>query len=125
VPSFFYLLVYDNARRANPDKIKRTNFTVPGFICPDGVHGFVMEPATDMKYIADKYGKTHSFIGNADCRILTFGSKDDIKAEVERCMAIGKNCPGFFMACGNHLPSSVPVENAIFYNEIFEELSKR
>jgi hypothetical protein len=37
VPSFFYLLVYDNARRANPDKIKRTNFTDPGFICPDGV----------------------------------------------------------------------------------------
>jgi hypothetical protein len=32
-----------------------------------------------------------------------------LKVEVERCMAIGKDCPGFFMACGNHLPASVPV----------------
>jgi len=94
-------------------------------VADTGVNGFVLEPTTDMKYIADKYGKTHSFIGNADCRILTFGTRDEIKAEVARCMAIGKDCPGFFMACGNHLPSSVPVENAIFYNEIFEELSRR
>ncbi len=94
-------------------------------IADTGVHGFVMEPTTDMKYIADKYGKTHAFIGNADCRILTYGSKEEIRNEVQRCMNIGKNCPGFFMAVGNHLPSSVPVENALYYNEVYEELSRR
>ncbi len=90
-----------------------------------GVHGFVLEPTTDMKYIADKYGKTHVFVGNADTRILLSGTKKEIRAEVERCMAIGKGCPGFFMAVGNHIPANTPVENAIYYNEVYEELSRR
>lgn len=94
-------------------------------IAETGVHGFVMEPTTDMAYIAEKYGKTHVFIGNADTRILLYGTKEQIRAEVQRCMAIGKNCPGFFMAVGNHIPPNIPVENAIYYNEVYEELSKR
>lgn len=90
-----------------------------------GVSGFVLEPTTDMKYIAEKYGKTHSFIGNADTRILLYGSKDDIYREVKRCMDIGKNCPGFIMAVGNHIPSNTPVENALYYNEVFEKMRRR
>jgi len=39
-----------------------------------GVSGFVMEPATDMAYIGEKYGRTHSFIGNADTRVLIYGT---------------------------------------------------
>lgn len=90
-----------------------------------GINGFVLEPTTDMKYIADKYGKTHVFIGNADTRILLRGSKEEIRAEVQRCMDIGKKCPGFFMAVGNHIPPNTPVENALCYNEVYEELSRR
>lgn len=90
-----------------------------------GINGFVLEPTTDMKYIAEKYGKTHSFIGNADTRILLKGTKEDIRAEVQRCMDIGKQCPGFFMAVGNHIPPNTPVENAIYYNEVYQELSRR
>lgn len=90
-----------------------------------GVNGFVMEPSTDMNYIAEKYGKTHSFVGNADTRILLNGSREDIKAEVKRCMDIGKKCPGFFMAVGNHIPSNTPVENALYYNEVYEKCSRR
>lgn len=90
-----------------------------------GVNCFVMEPTTDMAYIADKYGKTHSFIGNADTRILLLGSKEDIYNEVKRCMDIGKKCPGFFMAVGNHIPSNTPIENALWYNECYEKLSRR
>jgi hypothetical protein len=90
-----------------------------------GVNGFVMEPTTDMAYVAKHYGKTHYFIGNADTRILLSGSKAEIRAEVERCMNIGKDCPGFFMAVGNHIPPNTPVENAIYYNEVYKELSRR
>lgn len=90
-----------------------------------GANGFVMEPMTDMKYIAEKYGKTHVFVGNADTRILLSGTKAQIRAEVERCMAIGKGCPGFFMAVGNHIPANTPVENALYYNEVYEALSVR
>ncbi len=90
-----------------------------------GVHGFVMEPLTDMKYIAEKYGKTHVFVGNANTNILLRGSKEDIYNEVKRCMDIGKSCPGFFMAVGNHIPANTPVENCLYYNEVYEKLSKR
>ena len=90
-----------------------------------GAHGFVLEPTTDMKYIADKYGKTHVFIGNADTRILLSGTRDEIKAEVQRCMDIGKKYPGFFTAVGNHIPSNTPLENVLWYNEVYEKLSKR
>ncbi len=90
-----------------------------------GVNGFVLEPMTDMSYIAEKYGSTHVFVGNADTRILYSGTKDDIYNEVKRCMDIGKKCPGFFMAVGNHIPANTPVENCLFYNEVFEELRKR
>jgi hypothetical protein len=90
-----------------------------------GAHCLVMEPTTDMAYVAERYGKSIAFVGNADTRILLSGAKGDIRAEVERCMSIGKNCPGFFMAVGNHIPSNTPVENALYYNEVYEELSRR
>jgi uroporphyrinogen-III decarboxylase len=90
-----------------------------------GVDGFVLEPTTDLGYIAQKYGKTHVIVGNADTRILLSGTKEDIEAEVKRCMDIGKHCPGFFMAVGNHIPSNTPVENALYYNEMYEKYSVR
>jgi uroporphyrinogen-III decarboxylase len=94
-------------------------------IAESGVHGFVMEPMTDMAAIAERYGKTHAFIGNADTRILLSGSRSEIRAEVERCMRIGKDCPGFFLAVGNHIPPNTPAENVLYYLEVYEELSRR
>jgi len=85
-----------------------------------GINGFVLEPATDMKYIAGKYSKTHVFIGYADTRMLPGGSKDEIRAEVQRCMDIDKKCPGFFVAVGNYIPPGIQAENALYYNEISE-----
>jgi hypothetical protein len=90
-----------------------------------GAHGFVMEPTTDMALVAEKYGQTHVFIGNVDTRILLEGDRRQIHAEVERCMAIGKECPGFFLAVGNHIPANTPVESAIYYNEVYNQLSRR
>ena len=29
------------------------------------------------------------------------------------------------LAVGNHIPANTPVENAVYYNEVYEELSKR
>ena len=94
-------------------------------IAEAGVHGFVMEPLTCMEAIVEKYGQTHVIIGNADTRILLSGSKGAIRAEVERCMSLGRNCPGFFMAVGNHVPPNTPVENALYYNEVYEALCWR
>ncbi len=90
-----------------------------------GVHGFVFEPWTSLDYIAENYGQTHVIIGNADTRILLNGTKAQIREEVERCMAIGKPCPGYFMAVGNHIPSNTPVENVLYYNQVYTELCQR
>ena len=90
-----------------------------------GNSGFWFEVFTDLDYVTQKYGRTHFIVGNADCRILTFGTRPAIRAEVERCMAAGKGCPGYFMCVSGHIPPNVPVENALYYNEVYEELSRR
>ncbi len=94
-------------------------------IAAAGVHGFAFEPLTDLEYVAGKYGQTHVIVGNADTRALLMGPKEAIRAEVERCMNIGRDCPGFFLAVGNHIPANTPVENCLYYNEVYEELSRR
>ena len=90
-----------------------------------GVNCFVLEPLTDMQYVADKYGKTHSFIGNADTRILLDGTKEDIYNEVKRCMDIGKKYPGFIMAVGNHIPANTPVDSCMYYNDFYMQMRRR
>jgi hypothetical protein len=90
-----------------------------------GVHGFVFEPLTSLEYMVEKYGLTHVIVGNADTRVLLTGSREDIRAEVQRCMSLGRDCPGFFMAVGNHIPANTPVESAIYYNDVYEELRLR
>ncbi len=94
-------------------------------IAAAGVHGFVFEPLTDLRYIVERYGQTHVIIGNADTRVLLSGTREQIRAEVERCMSLGRDCPGFFMAVGNHIPPNTPVENALYYNQVYQELCRR
>jgi len=53
------------------------------------------------------------------------GSQEEIYNEVKRCIDIGKDCPGFFMAVGNHIPANTPVENALYYNECYKTLGQR
>ncbi len=94
-------------------------------IAATGVHGFVLEPLTSLGYVVARYGQTHVIIGNADTRILLYGTKEQIRAEVERCIALGRDCPGYFLAVGNHIPPNTPVENALHYNQVYEDLCWR
>jgi uroporphyrinogen-III decarboxylase len=90
-----------------------------------GADGFIFEPLTALEPIVEKYGQTKIIVGNVDCRALTFGTKDDIRAEVERCISLGRDCPGYFIAVGNHIPSNVPVENGLYYLDLIRELGRR
>ncbi len=94
-------------------------------IAQSGFSGFVFEPMTDLRTVVERYGQTHSIIGNVDTRELLLGSRDEIRAEVERCIELGRNCPGYFMAVGNHIPPNTPVDNALYYNEVYEKLARR
>ncbi len=134
-PDWYRKYIFPNYRRLFAPVIesgKKIMYTSDGNytafiddIAACGVNGFVMEPTTDMAYIAQKYGRTHAFVGNADTRILLSGTREEIEAEVRRCMDIGKSCPGFFMAVGNHIPSNTPVENALIYQEAYLRHARR
>lgn len=90
-----------------------------------GADMLVMEPTSDMAWFAEKYGKTHGFVGNVDVRILQLGTFEDIRKEVKRAMDIGKKYPGFIFCTGNHIPPNVPVDNAIYYNDCYLEMRNR
>ena len=90
-----------------------------------GADGFILEPLTDLEYIVERYGSNKVIIGNVDTRVLTFGCKESIAEEVERCMCLGKPCPGFFIAVGNHIPHNVPIDNALYYLELVHKLGRR
>jgi len=90
-----------------------------------GADGFIFEPLTSLERIAQKYGKSKVIIGNIDTRILSFGTKEEIFQEVKRCADIGKSCPGYFFAVGNHIPHNVPLENALYYLELIRKLGRR
>jgi hypothetical protein len=134
-PDWYRRYVFTNYRRLLAPLIesgKKVLYTSDGNftefindIVACGVSGLVMEPTTDMAAVAERYGRRLVFVGNADTRILLGGTRQQIRAEVERCMAVGKGCPGFFMAVGNHIPPNTPVENALYYNQVYEELSRR
>jgi uroporphyrinogen-III decarboxylase len=94
-------------------------------IAEAGAEGFIFEPLTDLRYIVERYGQTHVIIGNIDSRILQTKGPDQIRAEVKRCADLGKACPGYFFAVGNHIPYVVPIPNIECYLEAIQEYGRR
>jgi hypothetical protein len=95
-------------------------------IAAAGADGFIFEPMTDLDYVVQKYGQTKVIMGSKlDCRTLTFGSREEIKREIDDTIKIARLCPGFFFAVGNHLPSNIPVDNALYYLDYLRENWRR
>lgn len=91
-----------------------------------GADGLIFEPITDIDIIAERYGKTHVIIGSkVDCRTLTFGTRDRIRDEVDATIRVARGCPGFVFAVGNHIPSNVPIDNALYYMDYLSSQWKR
>ncbi|HGJ66871.1 TPA: hypothetical protein ENS27_16045 [bacterium] len=134
-PEFYREYVFPNFKKmwdCAKDAGKKILFTSDGnyteFIddlSAAGAEGFIFEPLTDLETVVKKCGKTHVIIGNADCRILTFGTKEDVYNEVKRCMDLGRDCPGYFFAVGNHIPPNIPIENAEACMDAYWEMRKR
>jgi len=88
-----------------------------------GADGFIFEPMTSFDAAAAAFGKTHVLVGSkVDCRTLTFGTREQIRDEIDASLAAGRDCPGWVFAVGNHIAPNVPVDNALFY---FDYLSSR
>lgn len=90
-----------------------------------GADGFIFEPLTSLGRIAQKFGKTKEITGNIDTRISSFETKEKILKEVKRCTNIGKSCPGYFFAVGNHIPHNVPLEKVLYYLDLIKKLGRR
>lgn len=90
-----------------------------------GAEGLIFESLTSLERIAERYGQSHVMIGNIDSRILQFKGPNEIRAEVKRCADIGRECPGFFFAAGNHIPYTVPISSVECYLEAVEEYGRR
>ena len=124
-PQWYRTYVFPNLRKLfSPliDAGKKVTFVCDGNyeqfvddILDIGVHGFFMEPRyMDLAYMAERCGQTHYLVGNVDTRVLLLGSEEQIRAEVERNLAIGKRCPGYFMCASNAIPANTPVQSALF-----------
>jgi hypothetical protein len=83
-----------------------------------GADGFIFEPMMDFEPIVRDFGGTHVLVGSkVDARTLTFGTPDDVRREVDETLDLAGDLPGFIFAVGNHLPSNIPLENALAYIE--------
>ena len=78
-----------------------------------------------MDYIAEKYGRTHVFIWKCGYQDFTCGHEGGNPCCGKALHGFRKKYPGFFMAVGTHIPPNTPVENALYYNEVYEKLSRR
>lgn len=91
-----------------------------------GADGFIFEPMTDLDYAVERYGSTHVIMSSkVDCRTLTFGNREQIQAEVDATLPLARKCPGFVFAVGNHIPSNVPVDNALWYMDYLRSRWRR
>lgn len=85
-------------------------------IAEAGADGFIFEPMLPLDPVVKQFGQTHVIIGSKlDARTLTFGTQEQIKAEIDATLRLAPQCRGFMFAVGNHIPSNVPVANAMFY----------
>jgi len=87
--------------------------------------GFLFEPLTDLERAVKRYGGNKVIIGNVDSRVLLLGTKADIFKEVKRCTDLGRDSPGYFISCTNHITYNIPLENVYAYFDACEKLRKR
>jgi len=81
-----------------------------------GADALCFEPMVPLEPVVEKYGQTHPILASmVDARTLTFGTREQIKAEIDATLPLAKQCKGFIWAVGNHLPANIPVENALYY----------
>lgn len=90
-----------------------------------GADGVWMECYTDLGRIVDKWGDKKFIMGGLDGRVLMWGSKREIWAEVERVSKIVRDCPGYFYNNPHHITWDLSIENVFEYFKAVKEFRKR
>jgi len=76
-----------------------------------GIHP--IEPgAMDLKDVKTRFGEKVSIVGNVDCRyVLPFGTEEDVRRDVRRCIDAAAEGGGYVLASSNSLHANCKVEN--------------
>ncbi len=80
-----------------------------------GVDGMMVDHFVDIEEVLRRYGGKKVIAGNADIAKLTFGTPEDVRKDVARCMEYGKRYPGYIIKCTGDLPHNIPLENIEAY----------
>lgn len=76
-----------------------------------GADGFIFEPCNDFETMVQRFGGHYMLAGSkVDCRTMSFGSWDKVKAEIDATLALTRGLPGYMFAVGNHIPANVTDE---------------
>lgn len=86
-----------------------------------GFHGFLINPNMNLGEIAHKFGRDHFMVGNVDTAILTFGTEDDVRREVARCVDEAQPCAAHFIKAMGDLPHNIPLASMrAYFNACYE-----
>jgi uroporphyrinogen-III decarboxylase len=74
-----------------------------------GADGLIFEPMNDFDFLVDRLGQRACLVGSfVDCRDMTFGSWEQVKAAIDRTFDRLADCRGAIVSVGNHLPANIP-----------------
>jgi uroporphyrinogen decarboxylase len=79
-----------------------------------GIRGLhPIEPGTmDLADVKRRYGSRICLLGNVDCRyVLPFGSEEDVRRDVRRCIDAAAEGGGFVLTSSNSIHANCKVEN--------------
>lgn len=83
-----------------------------------GADGLIFEPVMEFGWMVERFADSTVLIGSAvDCRDLTFGTWETVRAAIDRSLALARRCRGVILATGNHLPSNIPDEMFTRYRD--------
>lgn len=87
-----------------------------------GADGLIFEPCNDFGWMAERFGDSTVLVGSAvDCRDLSYGTWDTVRAAMDRTFALAERCRGVMFAVGNHMPANIPPQMMDLYINYLQE----
>jgi hypothetical protein len=90
---------------------------IMGDLVETGADGLFIDTCASLEKAQKQFSGRIFLLGNADCRIISEGSREDIYREVERCTRVGKNSNGYILNVSGHIMNEIPLENLKAYFE--------
>lgn len=88
----------------------------------DVLHPLEPLAATDVSAVKAQFGSQITFLGGIDISHAMRGSREDVIADVRRCLSLLASGGGYILAPSNHLQADVPAENVMTLFQSAKEL---